>query len=197
MDNHIYLAHHGIKGMKWGIRRFRNPDGTLTAAGKKRYYGQDGRLSRAGNKFNRAQREKLKAYKEATRYNVARVNPEFNKELSRFKNLKAQNSRFAREEEAKWLSDSDYKGLDYYQFKDERSRRFDETENGKRYLESALRLRKMVDSTASEHPLYNRSYKELRGYTSQDIEDDFVTVDYGRTVVDQIMNEIMYLDKDE
>lgn len=197
MDDHIYLAHHGIKGMKWGIRRFQNPDGTLTAAGKKRYYGQDGRLSRAGNKFNRAQREKLKAYKEATRYNVARVNPEFNKELSRFKNLKAQNSRFAREEEAKWLSDSDYKGLDYYQFKDERSRRFDETENGKRYLESALRLRKMVDSTASEHPLYNRSYKELRGYTSQDIEDDFVTVDYGRTVVDQIMNEIMYLDKDE
>lgn len=55
----------------------------------------------------------------------------------------------------------------------------------------------MVDSTASEHPLYNRSYKELRGYTSQDIEDDFVTVDYGRAVVDQIMNEIMYLDKDE
>lgn len=197
MDDHIYLAHHGIKGMKWGIRRFQNPDGTLTAAGKNRYYGQDGRLSRAGNKFNRAQREKLKAYKEATRYNVARVNPEFNKELARFKNLKAQNSHFAREEEAKWLSDSDYKGLDYYQFKDERSRRFDETENGKRYLESALRLRKMVDSTASEHPLYNRSYKELRGYTSQDIEDDFVTVDYGRTVVDQIMNEIMYLDKDE
>lgn len=55
----------------------------------------------------------------------------------------------------------------------------------------------MVDSTASEHPLYNRAYKELRGYTSQDIEDDFVTVDYGRAVVDQIMNEIMYLDKDE
>ena len=32
-----YLEHHGIKGMKWGIRRFQNPDGTLTAAGKERY----------------------------------------------------------------------------------------------------------------------------------------------------------------
>ena len=31
------LYHHGIKGQKWGIRRFQNPDGTLTAAGKKRY----------------------------------------------------------------------------------------------------------------------------------------------------------------
>ena len=31
-----YLSHHGIKGQKWGIRRFQNPDGTRTAAGKKR-----------------------------------------------------------------------------------------------------------------------------------------------------------------
>lgn len=36
------LAHHGILGMKWGVRRFRNKDGTLNEAGKKRYgYGQD------------------------------------------------------------------------------------------------------------------------------------------------------------
>lgn len=31
------IAHHGIKGQKWGIRRYQNPDGTLTEAGKKRY----------------------------------------------------------------------------------------------------------------------------------------------------------------
>ena len=30
------LRHHGIKGMHWGIRRFQNPDGSLTEAGKKR-----------------------------------------------------------------------------------------------------------------------------------------------------------------
>ena len=32
-----YLAHHGILGMKWGVRRYQNSDGTLTSAGKKRY----------------------------------------------------------------------------------------------------------------------------------------------------------------
>ena len=32
-----YIYHHGIKGMKWGIRRFQNKDGSLTPAGKKRY----------------------------------------------------------------------------------------------------------------------------------------------------------------
>ena len=31
------LYHHGIKGQKWGVRRFQKKDGTLTAAGKKRY----------------------------------------------------------------------------------------------------------------------------------------------------------------
>jgi len=35
--SNVYLAHHGIKGQKWGIRRFQNPDGSLTAEGKKRY----------------------------------------------------------------------------------------------------------------------------------------------------------------
>jgi hypothetical protein len=32
-----YLAHHGIKGQRWGIRRFQNPDGSLTEAGRRRY----------------------------------------------------------------------------------------------------------------------------------------------------------------
>ena len=44
------LYHWGIKGMKWGIRRYQNPDGSLTAAGKKRYTNPDGSLTEKGKK---------------------------------------------------------------------------------------------------------------------------------------------------
>lgn len=47
------LYHYGIKGQRWGVRRYQNADGSLTAAGQKRY-DRDIRENNAKKKENRA-----------------------------------------------------------------------------------------------------------------------------------------------
>lgn len=44
------LYHHGIKGQRWGVRRFQNKDGSLTKAGKKRVSKQYKKESSKGDK---------------------------------------------------------------------------------------------------------------------------------------------------
>lgn len=51
----LYLAHHGIKGQKWGVRRFQNPDGSLTEAGKRRVGRLDKKLSKYDARGNKLQ----------------------------------------------------------------------------------------------------------------------------------------------
>lgn len=64
-DNYVIvngeLYHAGIKGMRWGVRRFQNEDGTLTEAGKKRYgVGANGKQTAEGKQLQKVDTEKAK-----------------------------------------------------------------------------------------------------------------------------------------
>ena len=64
-----YLEHHGIKGQKWGVRRYQNPDGSLTEEGQKRYLNSSGDWYRKSSK-NPFTRKKEQIMKKA--YNAKR-----------------------------------------------------------------------------------------------------------------------------
>ena len=100
------LEHHGIKGQRWGVRRFQNADGTLTPAGRRHYERADNRwvkrnATKIHNKaYKKSQREMRKVTKQLDRKyairsenerNGRRYMNEYNQNLARIMNTKVEN----------------------------------------------------------------------------------------------------------
>lgn len=63
------LMHFGIKGQKWGVRRFQNEDRTWTAAGKERYGDGSSDVKTARQAYKQAKRDYNKSFNDAYRHN--------------------------------------------------------------------------------------------------------------------------------
>ena len=106
-----YLAHHGTKGQRWGVRRFQNPDGSLTAAGKLRYSaGNVGRsISKKVDIKSDAKLKKLQV-KEAAKLERLKIKEAAKNEKYKEK-LYGKKSRITNKEYVKTLSDEKLKAI--------------------------------------------------------------------------------------
>ena len=98
MNDELY--HHGVKGMKWGVRRYQNKDGSLTTAGKKKEYKKslksDKKIRRDlelktydSARFANAYSKKSKSYSKKYEKAIAKDPTKSNQKTQRIENTKS------------------------------------------------------------------------------------------------------------
>lgn len=92
VDEGPYLMHYGVLGMKWGVRRYRNADGTYTAAGRKRhaeaqarYEGASSSYKAAKSQLKAAKKEKKSSFRDKVK---SRIKLHYDKEADKGRRLK-------------------------------------------------------------------------------------------------------------
>ena len=88
------LMHHGIHGMRWGVRRYQNKDGSLTAAGRKRINQLDSEYQRlTGEKLSKTSADVKKTESKPKRKSISEMtNEEIQEKINRItleQNLKS------------------------------------------------------------------------------------------------------------
>ena len=93
------LAHHGILGQKWGVRRYQNPDGSLTAKGKKRISEEYKRNAIRANKNVQTSDNYAKAYNKAAERMNSGILDKYNRDYDKKLGNKAKDHDYANDKE--------------------------------------------------------------------------------------------------
>lgn len=177
----LYLAHHGVKGMKWGVRRYQNPDGSLTAKGKKRYYDKDGKLSKKGQKFNKDNEDNLNRLVDTASKNIKNDD-----KYKQYVQLEAKNRDHYLKNRDDWFQQKGkYKGKDYYQFKDISYKDWMSTKDGKEQQRLKKEIDKLITDGTGQLKSFNgkTSYQQLKNGSIE-------TIKIGEAAASRLINKI-------
>ena len=140
------LYHHGLKGQRWGIRRYRNEDGSLTDAGKRRYNNDSDKLALlAGSKFRGL--GKLNELKPKVAKEIGRDPKNFQNSQIRLEYLKAIN-----ETEKAFNDTAKFEEILKTKYKDIKYNFAEEKDTGEQYVTAILKT-KTGDTYVSEYYL--------------------------------------------
>lgn len=108
-NNELY--HHGVKGMRWGVRRYQNKDGTLTKAGQRRYNKEVERLKNESKTLTNKKRTAQKLERlESMRKKVKAKEDDYNKTYGPkkpFKKSLVKKKESPKEEKSEPISDEE------------------------------------------------------------------------------------------